>query len=173
MEVDNMHLQKKRIIFKGVEYLIYSDGRIFGPTGVELSQRPNHDGYATVTLGSKKKGRRRVFVHRLVAELFLENPNNYSDVDHLDSNRMNPSVDNLEWVTHQENIRRAYERGGHIGRAVGMRNPRAGLCDELVLLMRKLYKNGTTIQEMVEKYGYPWTTISNAVKGVTWKHLPI
>lgn len=146
-----MQLLNKRIIFKGVEYLVYSDGRIYGPTGVEISQRPNHDGYATVTLGSKKKGRKRVFVHRIVAELFLVNPNNYSDVDHLDSNRMNPSADNLEWVTHQENIRRAYDRGGHIGRAVGERNPRAGLCEELVLLMRDLYKNGTTIQEMVYK----------------------
>lgn len=168
-----MKVQMKRIIYKGTEYLVCSDGRIFGATGKELAQRPNHDGYASVTMGSKKQGRERVTVHRLVAELFLDNPNNYPEVDHLDSNRMNPSVDNLEWVTHQENIRRAYDRGGHIGRAVGERNPRAGLCDELVLLMRKLYKGGTTIQAMVEQYGYPWTTISNAVKGVTWRHLPI
>ncbi|MEE0863246.1 MAG: HNH endonuclease [Lachnospiraceae bacterium] len=164
-----MELQSEKYFYHGVEYLVYSDGRIYGPSGAEISHRPNHDGYATVTLGSKKIGRKRAFVHRIVAELFLENPNNYSDVDHLDSNRMNPSVENLEWVTHQLNVQRAYERGGHNGRAVGERNPRAGLNDELVLLMRSLYKKGTTIQEMVEQYNFPWSTISNAVKGVTWK----
>lgn len=69
-----MELQSKKYIYRGVEYLIYSDGRIYGPPGAEISHRPNHDGYATVTLGSKKNGRKRVFVHRIVAELSLENP---------------------------------------------------------------------------------------------------
>ena len=82
-------------------------------------------------------------------------------------------MENLEWVTHEENVRRAYERGSHIGRITGERNPKARLTPEIVLSLRVQYNAGATIQELVEKYGYPWNTIGNAVKGKTWGHLPL
>ena len=165
-------MKSKEIDINGIVYTVFENGDVYNGES-KITQRPNYkDGYACFTAG-KKGNRVSVKTHSVVGKLFVDNPNDLPELDHLDGNRMNPSASNLEWVTHQENIRRAYERGGHLGRAVGTKNPRAGLYDELVLLMRKLYKNGTTIQEMVEKYGYPWTTISNAVKGVTWRHLPI
>lgn len=48
-------------------------------------------------------------VHRLVAKAWLENPHNYSDVDHIDCDKTNNNVENLQWVTHSENMRRAYD----------------------------------------------------------------
>lgn len=42
-------------------------------------------------------------VHRAVAELFVPNPNNYNEVDHIDGNKFNNRADNLRWVTHKEN----------------------------------------------------------------------
>ena len=50
-------------------------------------------------------------VHRLIATNFVTNPNNYPCVDHLDSNPQNCRADNLEWVTHKENMQRASQRG--------------------------------------------------------------
>ena len=47
-------------------------------------------------MGSKNVRRTGKHIHRLVAELFLENPNGYPEVDHLDGNRMNPDVRNLD-----------------------------------------------------------------------------
>lgn len=167
-----MELLKESYEFGGIKYLICSNGDIIGPTGKKLKHRKNEDGYAVVTMGNADIQRSTKFVHRLVAELFLPNPNNLSDVDHLDGNRMNPDLSNLEWVTHKENVRRSYERGSHIGRAVGEKNPRARLTAEIVLNLRKQYKAGVTIQELVDAYGYPWNTIGNAVKGITWSHLP-
>lgn len=48
----------------------------------------------------------KCYVHRLVAEAFIENPNNVSDVDHIDCNKENNHVDNLRWVTREENMSR-------------------------------------------------------------------
>ena len=55
------------------------------------------------------------FTHRIVAELFVPKSDDplAVEVDHLDGNRANPAVYNLEWVTRVENVRRAYERGSH------------------------------------------------------------
>lgn len=59
-------------------------------------------GYPIVTL--HKNGKRKTMtIHRLVANAFIENPNNYSSVNHIDENKMNNSINNLEWCTTQYN----------------------------------------------------------------------
>lgn len=168
-----MGVLKKKYSFGGTDYQVYSDGRIFGPSGKQLKVRKNSDGYVVVTIGNKNIRRTAKTVHSIVAEQFVPNPNNLSEVDHKDGNRMNASMENLEYVEHVENIRRAYEKGSYKGRCVGVGNPKAKLNDGLVMRLREEYKTGVTIKELCDKYGYPWNTIGNAVKGYTWKHLPI
>lgn len=159
--------------FGGLTYEVFTNGDIKGPSGKLLKPRKNEDGYLIVTMGSSRIRRTSKFVHRIVAELFLPNPKGLSDVDHKDGNRANPDISNLEWVTHEENVRRSQERGNHIGKATGEKNPRAKLTDEIVMKLREEYESGVSINTMTKKYGYPWSTISNAVKGITWKHLPM
>lgn len=67
------------------------------------------------TRGDKPKYVRR-YVHRLVAGAFIENPQGKPEVNHIDSNPFNNSVENLEWVTHEENMRHAHKYGNALMR---------------------------------------------------------
>lgn len=62
------------------------------------------------TRGDKPKYVRR-YVHRLVAGAFIPNPHNKPEVNHIDSNPNNNTAQNLEWVTHTENVRYANAYG--------------------------------------------------------------
>lgn len=72
-------------------------------TGKTLKPTLNTGGYPSVTLCSNAKRRNRT-VHRLVAEAFIPNPRNLPEVNHLDENKANNSVSNLEWVTKKANM---------------------------------------------------------------------
>lgn len=72
----------------------------------------NGNGYLFVFL--KRDGtRQKMFIHRLVAQAFLENPHNKPIVNHKDSDRGNNLLSNLEWVTDSENTKHAYANGRH------------------------------------------------------------
>lgn len=85
-------------------YAITDTGEVFSiPRQKYLTQRVDKDGYKYVRLrkvGTKQKFKR---IHRLVAEAFLENPNNYTSINHIDENKQNNNVDNLEWCSVQYN----------------------------------------------------------------------
>lgn len=106
-----------RYVLKGDKYQ-YREGK-------NKKQWKNPDGYLICKLSKDNKDW-NIPVHVLVAKAFLGNKD-YKDgweVDHLDSDRTNNCVDNLEWVTHKENIERAAEKG-HM-KHYGKDNPNYG-----------------------------------------------
>lgn len=70
----------------------------------ELKLTINTEGYYSVHFSNRKK-RKRLRVSRLVAQAFIENPDNKLEVDHIDTVRTNNNVSNLRWVTRDENVK--------------------------------------------------------------------
>jgi hypothetical protein len=68
-----------------------------------LSPALSGSGYLSVGL-MKNNVRKSHYVHRLVAETFIKNPNKKLTVNHIDGNKQNNNVDNLEWMTQKENV---------------------------------------------------------------------
>ena len=89
------------------DYTIDEKGNIYSKRKRKyLKQTINKFGYCKVTL-QKDKHKKAFSVHRLVAQAFIPNPKNKPQVNHIDSNRQNNNVKNLEWVTAKENIQHA------------------------------------------------------------------
>lgn len=82
--------------------ITYSNGVVTRYKGKLLKPEVVADGHLRVTL-SNGGIKCRVFVHRLVAEAFIPNPNNYPIINHKDENPANNCVDNLEWCTYAYN----------------------------------------------------------------------
>ena len=81
-------------------------------TGNIVKGYKEKNGYQRVRIENKKLGRViRTSIHQLVAEAFIPNPNNKPFINHIDLNKQNNCVSNLEWVTHSENMKHAYMNG--------------------------------------------------------------
>lgn len=101
---------EKRTILSYPDYTITASGEVYGKTDNLLKQDITHDGYHRVTLYKNHKAT-HCPVHRLVAEMFLPNPHNKPTVNHINGNKSDNSVSNLEWSTRSENSQHAYDHG--------------------------------------------------------------
>lgn len=91
-------------------YKIDSNGLVRSPSGKTLKSWIDNKGYFMVSLGGRNN-KRTIGVHRLLALTFVPNPDNLPEVNHIDGNKQNNDLNNLEWVTHGDNMRHAYDTG--------------------------------------------------------------
>lgn len=86
------------------KYLIDTNGNIYNKrTNKKLKISDNGRGYKKVGLYTEEGKTVNKYIHRLVAETFIDNPNNLSEVNHINEDKANNSVDNLEWCDRKYN----------------------------------------------------------------------
>lgn len=141
------------------EYQILSNGVVIGKNGTPMKPQMDSKGYLRVQLKdpSKENGVATFKVHRLVATQYIPNPNNLPQVDHIDGDKTNNSVDNLEWVSNEENQRRAKERGVYANRTPAKLLEYGG---QILLAISK----GYVASDLFDKYGIERKTFWRAVE---------
>lgn len=153
-------------------YLISNDGRVYSEkTDTEMAQQPINDGYFIV--GMYRNGDTDTkYVHRLVIEHFgPEPPSGDHEVNHKDGDKSNNHIDNLEWVTNQQNDDHAREN--YLKKAKGRQNNTNKLSVKDVLEIRVLYRNTDASQpELGEAYGVTHSQIGTIVRREQWTHIP-
>lgn len=99
--------------YKG--FYVDDDFNIYTSRGVKIKPFVGSDGYMQVQQRRNGNGKHlHIRVHRLFAELFLPNPKGYKYINHKDSNKLNNSLDNLEWCTNSQNVKHSWDSGNRV-----------------------------------------------------------
>lgn len=153
-------------------YTIYEDGRIHNDTNgkwIRGTSIDNHNRYVKIHLGTDEAGK-FLPLHRLVAQIFLPNPNNYPQVNHIDGNRYNNAASNLEWCTAKQNVRHCWDTGLHMiqhGELIGTHK----LTEEEVKWIYSFRDSGLTAKQFVNRYRFykvHKNTVWNIWRGHSW-----
>lgn len=88
------------------DYIINKTGSLYNTKSKRFVSTTIKNGYMRYNVNWSRR-----MVHEVLADQFIPNPNNYNSIDHIDCNKLNNSLDNLEWADIEENKRRAYNNG--------------------------------------------------------------
>lgn len=144
-------------------YSINRKGIIKDPFGQKINIRKRKNCYLSCSINGKT-----LFLHRLVAEVFIPNPNNLPQVNHLDGNKHNPYYKNLEWSTQSTNVKHAYGIG-LIPQRDGANNPNAKLSENDIKEIREL--NGLSNRQISLMYGVSTSLINKIINYKRWSHI--
>ena len=137
-----------------------------------LKKQVQRDGY--VLVGLRKKGKQKfILVHRIVATAFIPNPENKKQVNHIDGNKLNNHVENLEWCTASENIKHAYKIGLK-NKLFGELNYNAKIKKEDVIFIRKNYKpydRDFSRKKLAEMFNISVATVKKILSNDLWKDI--
>ena len=144
-------------------YQISKCGSVKRIGGGIISDNNSTNKYKKVSLW-KNNSRKYVYVHRLLAQLFIANPENKKEINHIDGNKKNNSIENLEWCSVGENALHAYKLGL---KKSGELSPVSKLKNYEVDFMRAMYADGLKIQKIFNTYKHrvSFTTVYNILKG--------
>ncbi len=122
-------------------------------------------------VGLSKDGKSKTKrIHRLVAEAFIINENNYKEVAHKDGDRENNKINNLYWCTAKENADDKKKHGTYIH---GEKAYNAKLTKDKILSAKESLKNGVSISTISKKLNVHYSTLYRAIKGKTYKFISI
>lgn len=139
-------------------YTLFDDGEILSKDGRMMMPQKDKKGYLRIRLcygNTDKYGACTYKIHRLVAENFIPNPENKPQVNHINGDKTDNRVENLEWVTNKENIRHAIDNR--------LQDNTSEAMNKLGGQIRTAIEQGYIIKDLAEKNGINEKTIRKRV----------
>ena len=144
------------------------NGKVISVKGKIRKQYSFKNGYNVVRL-SKNGKTLTVSCHRKIAEAFLPNPEKLPQVNHINGNKNDNRIENLEWVTISENVKHGY-RIGHSDKK-GEKHHSNKLKESDVFEIRRLLSDGLSCKEISYMYNVHRVTINYIKLRKSWKHI--
>lgn len=146
------------------EYEVSTNGSVRNrKTKHVKSLRKSKNGYYRVTLYPSGK---TYFIHKLVAETFIDKIENKPYVNHKDGNKLNNEVSNLEWCSPKENFHHAVNNGLYVPNNItGHNNPMSKFSEEDIELIHTFYKKGYSIRKIANELQAPYERTRRAIRG--------
>ncbi|XWX31289.1 HNH endonuclease [Staphylococcus phage PG-2021_1] len=149
-------------------YWVNRKGEILGRKGKKLKLGKSTKGYPQIFLKTKqvKKGFR---IHRLVAQYFIynDNPEQKNQVNHIDGNKLNNNVENLEWCSNKENHEHKMRNNLNVA-LKGSEHHNSVLTEQDVI---DIFKSKEPYNKLIKKYNISKSTISSIKCGRNWNHI--
>ena len=141
-------------------YSVSTEGQVYTHKYKKFLKPRSKRGYLNVSL-SKNKKRKEFRVHRLVAIAFISNSENKEQVNHIDGDKNNNKVNNLEWVTQSENITHSYNLGLHST----IKKPYK-MTENKISQLKSMLEERTTLKEMARILEVSVSTINRHIKHI-------
>ena len=140
-------------------YAVSSDGKLFDFKYNRIINGHLNRGYYRVTLMQTNSKQKSYYMHTLVAVMYIEDSREDNTVNHIDGDKLNNDVSNLEWLTHRENMQHAM--------LTGLLN-RKPLFEEDVIKICELRQSGLSSIDISNKLGIHQRTIEGITNGYNW-----
>ena len=152
--------------------IYYSDGRKFNYYSQILKVNINKRNYNNNIVHLYKNGiRKAIPVHRLVATSFIVNNDNLPEVNHIDGNRNNNKVENLEWSSRKDNMKHAFDNG--LINNIGINHGNNIYAESQIIEVKKLLLLKLPHKQIEEITGVKKGTIEQISRNKQWKHITI
>lgn len=149
----------------GGKYEVSSRGFVRRIGGGMMGLMKHASGYVFVRLSNRDE-RKTERVHRLVAEAFLPNPDRLPCVNHIDFDKANNDVSNLEWCTQTYNLQHSHKAGRMFRHPIGTISPTRVLSSEAADKIAIEYRSGIgSMSALAVKHGISKKTVLRAVQG--------
>jgi uncharacterized protein YerC len=172
-----MNKRRWRFVYLNNEktkYKVSSDGKVKNTeTGKFLSTKTvDRYGYVQMCLSHNSK-HYVITLHRLVGRAFLAKPASANQINHIDGNKKNNNVENLEWCDGKYNVAHAYRTGLHDNKPIGERHGNNKYTEKSIRKVCELLANSFnyTLDDITKETGVPKSTIHDILSKKYWTHI--